>query len=126
MYKHGAYLDEVASEDRDHVGRMLTRLDEYCQGTGILGDFLSAIIVGDLHRAVGHADGTNVKYLALYSKYCYNQLPLLSQDLARPLFRALYATRDVYEWPTRDQVRKAARRLRGALKHIMLDDHEET
>ena len=116
MYEHKLYLDGVDPEDRDHVEHMLSKLDKHCQIGGGLGDFLRALIVGDLHGACAHADGTNIKYLRMYSKYCYNQLPGHRSNLARPVLRALDEVMCKYCWMDRDQIAKAAGMFRVALR----------
>ncbi len=94
VYDHTEYLEYVRSVDPadvESVGYMLKRLDRYVMSGGKegVGDFLQGIILGDLELAAGHADDTNKRYLALYSRYCYNQLPGELVLLLRPLSRVL-------------------------------------
>lgn len=119
MYEHSLYLQQVEDDDHDHVERMLSKLDEHCLKGSPLGDFLSAIIVGDLNGAAGHADGINKKYLALYSMYCYNQLPADKQSIAQPIMRLLYKLKGKYGWMTRGQVARAIDAFREALVEIL-------
>ncbi len=88
MYDHRETLNTIAPEDFAHVEKMLAKLDAYgrSDGRAVPGDFLTAIIVGDLYEAALKADDVNRKYLPEYCKYVYNQL---SSDLiglaTRPL-----------------------------------------
>jgi hypothetical protein len=118
MYDHSWYLGEVRKADGldvPHVEHMLDKLDAHCKEGKALGDFLRCVLIGDLHGAVAHADGTNVKYLRLYSKYCYNQLPSEHQNIARPLMQILH---DAFcrQMLTRDIVDATAGVFRSTLR----------
>lgn len=90
-YNHSWMLQQVAEADWACVDYMLTKLDEYAKSGGKegLGDFLTALVYGDLTEAVAHADGTNVKYLPQYVRYVYNRLPSTHVNLGRAVFQAI-------------------------------------
>ena len=116
MYEHAKYLEQVDEEDLSHVDHMLCKLDAYCQAGESLGDFLRALIIGDLHGACAHADGTNIKYLRLYSKYLYNQLPGDKTNLVRPIVRVIEEVSAKHGSLEQDQVAKAAAMFRLSLR----------
>ena len=96
MYDHTEYLEYVRlenPEDLPHVEQMLSALDRYARSSGRdgVGDFLQGVILGDLDTSVAHADATNQRYLALYMRYCYNQLPSELVNLLKPVARVLKA-----------------------------------
>ena len=76
-YDHAETLKAVDPHERMHVDKMLCRLDAYgrTDGRAIPGDFLTALIIGDLYEAALRADDVNAKYLREYCKYLCNQLP---------------------------------------------------
>ena len=121
MYDHTEYLKGVSVDDIEHVDFMLTRLDQYVESGGRdgIGDFLQGIILGDLQRAVEHADDTNRKYIPLYVRYCYNQLPSNLVMIGRPVLNALQTFLFDKKQPlTRKQVRRIVPTVVSALTEI--------
>lgn len=90
---HIETLNYVEMDDVPHVEKMLTKLDAYASSDGkavhSLGNFLMALVIGDLFRAVCHADTINLKYLDLFVKYVYNDLPGTHVHLAGEPLRAI-------------------------------------
>lgn len=125
MYEHEKYLEQVPPEDQDHVDFMLRKLDDYAKTGAPIGDFLTAVVMGDLGGAAAHADGTNKKYLRLYSNYCYNQLPSDKQSLLCPVVRDLQAVLKKRGWMTRGQVAEASNMFRSLLVDIMDEEAEK-
>ena len=124
MFDHTTYLAEVETAnpaDVGHVDFILGKLDGYVRSEGRegVGDFLQGIILGDLHRATGYADGTNKKYIALYVQYCYNQLPSDLVMLGRPVLDLLRTFLfDKEKSLTREQVQDATQAFASALEEI--------
>ena len=94
LYDHAETLKAVELQDVHHVAAMLAKLDAYGRsgGAAIPGDFLTAIIVGDLYEAAFRADGVNKKYLPEYCRYIYNNLPGDLIGLATAPLRAIRDT----------------------------------
>ena len=91
-YDHSHALKEVTvRDDRTHVEAMLRKLDAYAQSGGkeALGDFLTALVVGDLAEATAHADGVNIKYLRTYMRYLHCRVPRTHVNLGRPVLRVI-------------------------------------
>lgn len=116
MYEHADYLKQVDEEDLKHVDYMLCKLDAHCQADEPLGDFLTALIIGDLFDACGRADGVNIKYLPMYVKYIHWQLPSDKTNLVRPVVRVLNEVIAKHGYVNRDQVAKAAAMFRLTLR----------
>ena len=128
MYDHTEYLtfvNTVDPVDVDDVNHTLSKLDRYVKsgGTESVGDFLQGIILGDLELATSHADDVNKKYLAMYLRYCFNQLPselvLLLQPLSRVLRDRLFAGKPPL---TRTEVRQAAGTFDRSLAQLRGED----
>ncbi|KKN73533.1 hypothetical protein LCGC14_0399750 [marine sediment metagenome] len=128
MYDHTeylAYVRQVDLTDVDHVNDMLNSLDRYAKSGGRkgVGDFLQGVILGDLERASAHADDTNRKYLALYMRYCFNQLPGELVLLLRPLADVLRDRLGNKKRPLKKtEVRQAAEALDRALRELRGED----
>ena len=121
VYDHTEYIEYVRTRDPDdtaEVNAMLNHLDRFAKSGGTEGvdDFLQGIILGDLELAVGHADDVNRKYLALYVRYCFNQLPGELVLLLRPLSLVLRDRLGDSKHPlTKTDVQQAAEEFDGIL-----------
>ncbi len=128
MYDHTEYFEyvrRVDPNDVDHVNDMLNSLDRYAKSGGRIGvgEFLQGIILGDLERAGAHADDTNRKYLTLYVRYCFNQLPGELVLLLRPLSDVLRDRLGNKKRPLKKtEVRQAAEALDRALSELRGED----
>ena len=117
LYNHTPTLLQVDASDRGHVEDMLCRLDSFAQegGESVLGDFLLAIVNGDLMAAVAHADETNAKYLCQYARYVFNQLPGTHVLVSRPVLRMIKTLQDAVGPVTTEMVEQALEEFRAAL-----------
>ncbi len=94
-YDHSSMLKYVAESDRVHVNSMLDKLDAYVQSGGkeSLGDFLTALVIGDLAEATAHTDETNIKYLRQYVQYLHCRVPMKHVNLGREALRVIREVR---------------------------------
>ena len=117
MYNHQKYIALAEVEDIPHVADMLRRLDVYAknEGQAPLGSFLTALVIGDLSEAVGQADDCNKKYLQLYVRYIYNELPLDFMNLGRSPLAAIRHQMAIGP-VTRARVTEATEAFRVALR----------
>lgn len=119
-YDHSWALRTVAKKDQAHVEHMLTKLDKYAKSGGKegLGDFLTALVLGDLLEAVAHADDVNGKYLQQYAQYIYSRLPGTHVNLGRGVFQAIRRVRAAASVPiSREMVDRAAAIFEAQLHH---------
>ncbi len=121
-YNHSSALKEVTEADRSHVNFMLNKLDDYACSGGKegLGDFLMALVTGDLEGATARADDTNIKYLRTYMQYIYCHVPCEHVNLGRPVFRAIQQLRKEEEKPvSQKMVEEALGDFKFRLRELM-------
>lgn len=128
LYDHMETLRSVAREDVPHVDRMLHELDAYArsEGRAIPGDFLTAIIVGDLYEAALRADDVNAKYLREYIKYVLSRLPDMWVGLAVQPLKAIRDTMGGKAALNRMMVKNATPEFLKALRVVTWEVREES
>ena len=117
---HVETLNYVEMADVPHVDKMLARLDEYARSDGksMPGDFLTALIIGDLFRAAFYADDVNKKYLYLFAKYLHNDVPGTHVDLARAPLAAIRKAAGKHVVLTRAMVDDTTREFETRLQDL--------